>query len=177
MSVYLQEVQTMLDEAKALLSPSNVYPYYHRAVHLIVCQSTVASLGWLTCFQAPLGLFCLPVLAVGLAWTLEAFQKQREVREGVSGRDFIEVSREDIQDMPEEQQSLLQDDPMAEIVDERSRANGRIGKRLTMTLSWRNDARLELTCKYVPAAGSYTRPFSISASDPSNEAGTVELDR
>jgi len=51
-----------VDKGQALLTPQNIYPYYHEVVHTFLCDDVVVGLGWLVVFQAIVACVMLPCL-------------------------------------------------------------------------------------------------------------------
>merc|ERR1712217_231946 len=82
------------EQCDRLLGPANIYPYYHSAVHEIICGSAVSNLGWLIFFQVLVGMLCLPVVTCMASWFLVGVTAERE-----NFRGFSLVSQEELDDV------------------------------------------------------------------------------
>merc|ERR1712232_1039838 len=78
----LQETESRLADAKKLLSPETIYPYYNQLAES-GCQGTVRGVSWLVVSQALTGLLLLPALTIMTErfldrWSRWAKQEERQ---------------------------------------------------------------------------------------------------
>jgi len=113
MKQLVKEARLILGSCITLLQPSNVYPYYDKAVRGILCQDIINSLANFPIFAVILGLVCFPILVVQthrflvrwLAWKQESSHHKWEADLGSDEDSYTSFSSSEESDEEEAKKS------------------------------------------------------------------------
>mmetsp|Transcript_36549 Transcript_36549/g.104001 ORF Transcript_36549/g.104001 Transcript_36549/m.104001 type:complete len:494 (+) Transcript_36549:64-1545(+) len=101
----LETVQYSMNELRALLAPSHVYPFYQVAVHEIVCGSMPPRMAGAAFFQVLLGLVCLPALLYMAGCVTDGLIEERSALHGL--HKFEALAQEALSDMEDAAKSAM----------------------------------------------------------------------